>query len=286
MDSLPTPLVSTQWLASHLGQPGLIVVDASWYLPAMNRNGRAEYVAGHIPGAVYWDIDELSEHASPLPHMLPPAAELARSIGVLGIGNADRVVVYDGSGINLSAARTWWTLRLLGHEAVAVLDGGLARWRAEACPVQAGHARWAPAAFQARLRPDLVRGQAEVRAAIETGAAETLDARSSGRFAGTEPEPRPGLRGGHMPGARSVPFAELTGPDGTMRSPDELRRHFSKAGANLERPIILSCGSGVTACVLALGLEVAGHSDYSVYDGSWSEWGLPGGPPLETGPAR
>jgi thiosulfate/3-mercaptopyruvate sulfurtransferase len=285
-DPLPTPLVSTDWLARHLGEAGLVVVDASWYLAAMNRDGHAEYEAGHVPGAVFWDLDELSDLASPLPHMLPPVPDLARKIGMLGIGNADRVVVYDGSGTNLSAARVWWTLRVMGHDAVAVLDGGLNRWRTEGRPVRAGRAPWAPKGFRARYRPELVRSQAETRAALETGSAGLLDARSGGRFAGTEPEPRPGLRGGHVPGARNLPFAELTGPDGTMLPPEEIRRRLVLAGADPTRPIIASCGSGVTACVLALGLEVAGYHGYSVYDGSWSEWGRVGGPPVEAGPAR
>jgi thiosulfate/3-mercaptopyruvate sulfurtransferase len=172
-----------------------------------------------------------------------------------------------------------------GHEAVAVLDGGLKRWVAEGRPVRSGSAPWEPKAFQPRPRAELIRDQAGTRLAMETGSAGMLDARSSGRFAGTEPEPRPGLRGGHIPGARSLPFAELTGPDGTMLPPDAIRRRLASVGANLDRPIILSCGSGVTACVLALGLEFAGHRDYSVYDGSWSEWGRPSGPPVETGPA-
>ncbi len=283
--ALPTPLVSTDWLARHLGEPALVVVDASWYLAAMNRSGRAEYEAGHIPGAVFWDLDELSDRAAPLPHMLPPLDGLARDIGALGIGNRDRVVVYDGSGTNMSAARVWWTLQLLGHEAVAVLDGGLRRWRAEGRAVQSGRARWDPKRFQPQYRPELIRNQAQTRAAIAAGAAGILDARSSGRFAGTEPEPRPGLRGGHIPGARSLPFAQLTGPDGAMLPPGEIRARFDAAGADLTRPVILLCGSGVTACVLALGLELAGHHEYAVYDGSWSEWGRADGPPVETGPA-
>lgn len=283
---LSTPLVSTDWLARHLGEPALVVADASWYLASLNRNGRAEYEAGHIPGAVFWDLDELSDRSSPLPHMLPPLAHLARGIGALGIGNGDRVVVYDGSGTNMSAARAWWTLRLLGHEMVAVLDGGFKRWRAEGGPVQSGRARWEPKAFHVRHRPELVRDQAETRAVMESGSVGILDARSSGRFEGIEPEPRPGLRGGHIPGARSLPFAELTGPNGTMLPPEEIRRRVVLAGSDLARPLILSCGSGVTACVLALGLELAGHRDYAVYDGSWSEWGLADGPPVETGPAR
>lgn len=262
------------------------MVDASWYLAAMNRNGRAEYESAHIPGTLFWDLDELSDRASPLPHMLPSMADLARGIGALGIGNADRVVVYDGSGTNLSAARVWWTLRVTGHEAVAVLDGGLKRWRAEGRPEQSGRAAWAPKGFQVRPRLGLVRDLAATRAAVQSGAAGILDARSSGRFAGTEPEPRPGLRGGHIPGARSLPFVELTSSAGTMLPPGEIRHRLATAGSDLNRPIILSCGSGVTACVLALGLEVAGHRDYAVYDGSWSEWGRPEGPPVETGPAR
>ena len=284
MASLPHPLVSIDWLAQHLGEPGLVVVDASWYLPAMNRSGRAEYESGHVPGAVYWDLDELSDRSSPLPHMLPEPGDLARAIGLLGIGNDDRVVVYDGSGTNLSAARVWWTLRVMGHESVTVLDGGLKRWRGEGRPLQSGRARWEPKAFQARPRPELVRSLADLHAAVQAGSAGILDARSSGRFAGTEPEPRPGLRGGHMPGARSLPYAELSGPDGTMLPPDEIRRRLTSAGADLTRPIILSCGSGVTACVLALGLELAGHREYAVYDGSWSEWGRLDGPPVEAGP--
>lgn len=278
---LPAPLVSTDWLARHLGKPGLVVVDASWYLPALNRHARAEYEAGHIPGAIYWDLDELSDRESPLPHMLPAPPDLARGIGTLGIGTGDRVVVYDGSGVNLSAARVWWTLRYAGHDAVAVLDGGLKRWKAEGRPLQAGRARWEPKQFTAEPRPEMVRNLEQTQAAINAGSAGMLDARSRGRFAGTEPEPRPGLRGGHIPGARNLPIAELVGPEGTMLPPEELRRRFVEAGLDLERPVITSCGSGVTACALALGLEVAGHRRYSVYDGSWSEWGREGGPPIE-----
>jgi thiosulfate/3-mercaptopyruvate sulfurtransferase len=284
MDSLPTPLVSTDWLARHLDEPDLVVVDASWYLPAANRSGRAEYEQGHIPGAVFWDLDELSDRSSPLPHMLPPLPDLARAIGILGIGNRDRVVVYDGSGTSMSAARVWWTLRLLGHESVAVLNGGLKRWCAEARPVRSGHAAWAPKGFQGRHRPELVRNLEQTRRALESGSVSMIDARSTGRFAGTEPEPRPGLRGGHIPGARSLPFAELSAPDGTMLAVPDLTRRIAASGADLTRPVIVSCGSGVTACVLALGLEVAGFHDYAVYDGSWSEWGRPDGPPVEHGP--
>lgn len=282
---LPGPLVSTAWLADHLGEPDLVVVDASWYLPALNRAGRAEYQAGHLEGAVYADLDALSDSASSLPHMLPPPAALGREIGILGIGNESRVVVYDGSGANLSAARFWWTLRVLGHDAVAVLDGGLQRWRAEGRPLRAGVAPWAPRGFTVRFRPELIRSEAEVGLAISSGAVQLLDARSAGRFEGTEPEPRPHLRGGHLPGARNLPFAELTGPGGTLLSPDELRARFERAGLDRSRPVIASCGSGVTACALLLGLEVAGHRSHTLYDGSWSEWGRESGPAIESGPA-
>jgi thiosulfate/3-mercaptopyruvate sulfurtransferase len=263
----------------------LVVVDASWYLPTMNRAARAEYHAGHIPGAVYADIDSLSDRAAALPHMFPAPDQLGREIGLLGIGNDSRVVVYDGSGANLSAARFWWTLRVLGHEAVAVLDGGLQRWRAEGRPLRAGFAQWAPRGFAVRFRPELIRSEAEVGSAIASGTAQLLDARSRGRFEGTEPEPRPGLRGGHLPGARSLPFAELTGPGGTLLAVEQLQSRFARAGLNISRPVTVSCGSGVTACALLLGLAVLGHSDHALYDGSWSEWGREGGPAIQRGPA-
>jgi len=277
------PLVTTEWLGRHLGLPRLLVVDASWYLPSMQRRARAEYEVGHIPGAVFADIDELSDAASPLPHMLPSPADLARRLGILGLGNDSVVVVYDGSGANLSAARLWWMLRLLGHEAVGVLDGGMPRWRAEGRRVEPGVAPWAPRRFIPHWEPGLVRSEAEVREAISSGVVQLADARSRGRFEGTEPEPRPGLRGGHMPGAHSIPFGDLTGTDGLLLPVPDLRRRFQQAGIDLGRPVIASCGSGVSACALLLGLEVVGHHGHSLYDGSWSEWGRIGGPPVDAG---
>lgn len=282
-DPLPTPLVSTEWLAANLGAPDLVIVDASWYLPAMNRAARAEYEAGHIPGAVHADLDALSDRSSPLPHMFPSPEALGREVGVLGIGNDSRVVVYDGSGVNLSAARFWWSLRVLGHDAVAVLDGGMLRWRTEGRPVRAGSARWAPRGFMVQFRPELIRSEAEVSRALSDRSVQLIDARSPGRFEGSEPEPRPGLRGGHLPGAMSIPFGELTGPGGTALPPALLRAAFERAGVDLSRPIVASCGSGVTACVLLLGLSVIGHPNHAVYDGSWSEWGRQGGPAIERG---
>jgi len=283
-DRLPTPIVGTEWLAAHLGEPGLVVIDASWYLAAMQRDPRAEYLAGHIPGALFWDLDALSDQQSSLPHMLPDPQTLAREIGALGIGNSDRIVVYDGSGINLSAPRVWWTFRMAGHDEVAVLDGGITRWKSQGRPLETGSATRGPAQFAVRLRPALRKSLEDVRSAVAGGSSQVLDARSKGRFAGTEPEPRPGLRGGHLPGSRSLPFQELVGADGVLLPPDELRERYLRAGIDLDRPIVATCGSGVTACALVLGLHRLGIADAAVYDGSWSEWGRPSGPPIEQGP--
>jgi len=285
LERLPTPLVSTAWLAAQLGEPSLVVVDASWYLAAMQRDGRAEYRAGHLPGAVFWDLDALSDRTSDLPHMLPDPDTLARDIGGLGIGNRDRVVVYDGSGVNLSAARVWWTFRVAGHAAVAVLDGGLPRWRAEGRPLEAGEVTRPAVPYVGQYRPELVRSLEQLRDSLATGTVQVLDARSRGRFAGTEPEPRPGLRGGHIPGARNLPFLELVGPEGLLRSTEELGRLYRDAGIDLSRPVVTTCGSGATACALTLGLALLGV-EAAVYDASWSEWGRENGPPIEQGPAR
>jgi len=249
----------------------------------MHRDPRAEFLAGHIPGAVFWDIDALSDQHTQLPHMLPDPPTLARSVGALGIGNADRVVVYDGSGTNLSAPRVWWMLRVCGHDAVSVLDGGIGAWRAEGRELGSGPSVRQPRSFRVEWRPELVRSLDAVQAIVGSGSAQLLDARSSGRFAGTEPEPRPGIRSGHIPGARSLPYPELVRADGRVLPDAELAERFRSAGIDLERPVVTSCGSGVTACALALGLHVLGKTDYAVYDGSWTEWGAPDGPPVERG---
>lgn len=249
----------------------------------MQRDPRAEFLAGHIPGAIFWDIDALSDQRTLLPHMLPDPETLARKIGELGIGNSDRVVVYDGSGTNLSAARVWWMLRVSGHDAVAVLDGGIGKWRAEGRPLASGTSQRPAQTFQVRWRPELVRSLGDVEAIVATGSAQLLDARSVGRFAGTEPEPRPGIRSGHIPGARNLPYPELVNPDGTLRPPEQLANRFQAAGIDIDRPVVTSCGSGVTACALVLGLHVLGKTNYAVYDGSWTEWGAPEGPPVERG---
>lgn len=283
---LPTPLVSTAWLADHLSHPDVVVFDASWYLPAMNRDPRAEYEAGHIPGALFWDLDALSDRHTALPHMLPDPATFAAQVGQLGVDTGSAVVVYDGSGANLSAARAWWMFRVYGHDQVAVLDGGLDRWRAEGRPLESGSRARGPRRFAVQYQPELVWSRDDVLRVLDSGRVQLLDARSPGRFAGTEPEPRPGLRGGHLPGARSLPYTELVAPDGTVLPPAELEARFRAAGVDLDRPVVASCGSGVSACALLLGLELLGHQGHALYDGSWAEWGAGTATPVETGPPR
>jgi thiosulfate/3-mercaptopyruvate sulfurtransferase len=274
------PLVSTEWLAKHLGEPGLRVLDGSWHMPQLKRDPRAEFAQAHVPGAVFFDIDAIADHATDLPHMLPDAAAFARAVGALGVGTGDRVVVYDVHGV-VSAARVWWTFRVFGHDAVAVLDGGLRKWRAEGRPVESGAASPAPRAFEASFRPELVRDLGALRANLVGHVAQVLDARSAGRFAGTEPEPRTGLRGGHIPGSLNLPYDTLYREDGTLKPPNELRAAFQRAGLDLARPVVTTCGSGVTASVLALALYLVGRRDVAVYDGSWSEWGGRPDTPIE-----
>lgn len=272
MITLPGPLVSTQWLADHLGDAGLRVVDGTYFLPHLKRDAAAEFRARHIPGAVRFDIDDIKDAGNPLPHMLPDAETFAAKVGALGIASDRAVVAYDGLGL-MSAARVWWMFRVFGHDNVAVLDGGLPKWLKDGRPVETGDAAPAPARFAARFRPELVRDLDAVAADLESRREQVVDARSHGRFAGTEPEIRPGLRGGHMPGAKNLPFTELLGPDATMLPPDRIEAKFRGADIDPARPIVTSCGSGVTACVLALGLHLIGRTNTAVYDGSWTEWG-------------
>jgi len=275
------PLVTAEWLARNLTRRDVRIVDGSWHMPQLKRDPRAEFAAAHIPGAVFFDIDAIADHATSLPHMLPSAREFARAVGGLGIGARDRVIVYDSRGV-ASAARVWWTFRAFGHDAVAVLDGGLPRWRAEGRPVESGTPAPRPRKFTARLRRSLVRDLAAMRRNVTTRKAQVLDARSRGRFAGTEPEPRAGLRSGHIPGSLNLPYDELYQRDGTLLPPQELTAKFEAAGLDLGKPVVTSCGSGVTASVLALGLYAAGRPDVAVYDGSWTEWGGRADTPIET----
>lgn len=277
------PLVSVDWLAGRLDEPDLRVVDATWYMPAENRPGLAEFEQAHIPGAVFFDIDQIADRSSDLPHMLPRPEAFAEAASRLGLTPAQRIVVYDGQGI-FSAPRVWWTLRVMGFEHVAVLNGGLRAWRAAGRPVAVGAPSPQPVESSARFQPHLVRVLADIRAALGDPALQILDARPAARFRGEAPEPRPGLRGGHMPGACNLPWNAVVDADGALRSPEELRAAFAVAGVDLERPIITTCGSGVSAAVLALALARLGVDQVPIYDGSWSEWGSLPDTPVVTGP--
>lgn len=265
-------VVSTEWLAKHLDDADLRVLDGTWHMPQLERDARAEFAQAHIPGAVFFDIDRIADPTTPLPHMLPTAEAFAEAVGALGIASGDRVIAYDVRGV-ISAARVWWTFRVFGHERVAVLDGGLRAWKAEGRPLEAGEPTPPRRQFRATLRPELVRDLDAMRRNLSTRAEQVVDARSRGRFEGTEPEPRVGLRGGHIPGSLNVPYETLYRPDGTLKPPDALRAAFVVAGVDLTRPITTTCGSGVTASVLALALHLVGRPGVAVYDGSWTEWG-------------
>jgi thiosulfate/3-mercaptopyruvate sulfurtransferase len=275
------PLVDTAWLAAHLDAPDVKVADATWFLPTLARDARQEYAAAHIPGAVFFDIDDIADAASPLPHMLPDAAKFSSRMRRLGLGDGTRIVLYDNNKYSASA-RAWWMLRLFGHPEVAALDGGLAKWRAEGRPVTDEPVTPKEAHFTARQNNLLVRDLEQMRANVLSRRAQVVDARSRGRFAGTEPEPRAGLRGGHIPGSVCLPHLELIATDGTLLPEPELRRRFAAAGVDVNRPVVTSCGSGVTASTLALALYRLGRDDVAVYDGSWSEWGGRSDTPIET----
>ena len=278
----PKVLVSTEWLAAHLKDPDLRILDASWLLPGVEGDAKAAYDAAHIPGARYFDIDDISDHRSELPHMAPPIEKFMSRLRAMGVGDGHQVVVYDNIGI-YSAPRVWWTFKLMGQENIAVLDGGLPKWVAEGRPTEDLPPMVRDRHMTVRRQAHLVRDVTQVSSASKLGDHEILDARSAGRFSGTDPEPRAGLRGGHIPGSKNVPFTSLLNADGTMKTPDALRAVFAAAGVDLAKPAITTCGSGVTAAIISLALERIGKTDHSLYDGSWTEWGAFPTLPVATG---
>ena len=278
----PKTLVSTAWLAAHLKDPDLRVLDGSWYLPTMQRNARAEYEAAHIPGARFFDIDDISDHRSELPHMVPPVEKFLSRMRARGVGDGHQVVVYDGAGL-FSAARVWWLLKLMGHDDVAVLDGGFPKWKADGHPTEDMPPIIRDRHMMVRRQNHFVKDVTQVAAASKLGDHEIIDARAPGRFRGDEPEPREGLRSGHIPGSKNVYFHSLLSQDGTLKDPDALRAIFQAAGVDLAKPAITSCGSGVTAAVLNLALTQMGKTDHALYDGSWAEWGQFPTVPVATG---
>ncbi len=276
-------LVSAVWLKERLGKPGVKVVDASWYLPAQNRDAKGEYRAGHIPGAVFFDIDAIADPATDLPHMLPSEAAFAAALGALGLSDTDTIVVYDGVGL-FSAPRACWMLKTFGAKDVRLLDGGLPAWDEAGYPKESAPVKPEPAHFAASLSRAKVRDFDEVRAALENGGT-VVDARSAARFRGEEPEPRVGLLSGHMPGAKNLHYAALADANGRLVAPEKIRELFEQAGVDLSTPVITTCGSGITAAILLLALAEIGKDDVAVYDGSWTEWGSRPGAPVATGPA-
>ena len=272
-------LKSTEWLAGKLGDDKVVVVDGSYYLTTENRNAKEEYLKAHIPGAVFFDINAIADKETDLPHMLPGPDQFGAALSALGISEKDTIVVYDGKGL-YSAPRVWWTLRIFGAKDVYILDGGMPAWKAEGRPTEAGEVKRAPRTFKAEMDTGAVAMVADVQMALNNEDVQVVDARAAGRFAGTEPEPRKGLRGGHMPGALNVPFAEIV-ENGRLAAPEKITAAFAKGGVDTDKPIIASCGSGVTAVVLALGLDAIGKKMPRVYDGSWTEWASRADLPVE-----
>jgi thiosulfate/3-mercaptopyruvate sulfurtransferase len=278
----PESLVSTELLAQRLNAPDIRVVDATWYLPAQKRDARREYDACHIPGAVFFDIDEIADTSSDLPHMLPSPEKFSARVRKLGLGDGVRIVVYDAQGM-MSAARVWWTFRVFGHEDVAVLDGGLPKWLAEGRPTEDRSPQPRERHFTARFNNFMVRDIGQMKANLGSKREQVVDARAAGRFKGTEPEVWPGRRSGHMPGSFNLPYTDLLDSRSkTFLPAEQIAEKFRRAGVDLAKPVVTSCGSGVTAAVLAFALHLIGHRDVALYDGSWAEWGRPGDTPVET----
>ena len=276
-------LVSTQWLHGELGSPDLKVIDATLFLPGEPRDARSEYEAEHIAGAVFLDLDEVSDSSNPVPHMFPPEPKFASRMASLGLRDGQRFVVYDNSPLH-SAARAWWMLRSFGAHYVAILDGGLQKWKAEGRPLEAGRPQVRHGHFSPSLDPKAVADKAEVAALLGSGGQEIVDARGAGRFTGEEAEPRAGLASGHIPGSKNLPQGRLFNPDNSWKRGDALKAEFDSAGVDLERPMVATCGSGITACVLLFGAHLLGKEDSRLYDGSWSEWGSDPATPKATGP--
>ena len=277
-----TPLVTTEWLAGELGKSDIRVIDATLFLAAHGRNARAEFEAAHIPGAVFFDIDEVCDLTSSLPHMLPPAEKFASRMQALGLGDGSRIVVYDNSPLK-SAARVWWMLTLFGAHEVAILDGGFAKWQTEGRATESGKPIVRHRHFTVWADKSFVRDQKQMTDNLRSKTEQVVDARSAGRFAGTEPEPRAGLRGGHIPGSKNVPYDQLFNEDGTYKSAEQIADAFKAAGIDLSKPLVATCGSGITAAVLAFGAALAGHPKVAIYDGAWSEWGASATNPVVTG---
>lgn len=277
-----SPLVSTDWLAQHLNAPDIRIADASWYLPQAGRDARAEYQAAHIRGAVFFDIDDLSDEGNPLPHMLAPPAKFATRMRKLGLGDGNLIIVYDGAGVH-SAPRAWWMLRAMGHEEVAVLDGGFPKWKREGRPIEDLVPQPYPRHFTPRPNNALQRDFAQLLENLSTPREQVIDMRGAGRFAGREAEPRPGVRPGHIPASLNIPYTELIDSAGVLKPRDQLLELFSRRGVKLAQPSVTSCGSGITAAIGMLALTVAGAPDVALYDGSWAEWGGRMDAPIETG---